>query len=414
MNRIGFHYFQDIQHYRKSDLDTWLPEMRALGTGWLVLKAPPDRAIPEQFLQNVMSAGIRPVLHFDFPPDQMPKKEDLGLLFRVYAKWGVQYITLFNKPNLRATWQTTNWAQNDLVERFLDIYLPLAKICVNAGLIPIFPPLEPGGDYWDTAFLRSALRGITRRGYKYLLDKLVIGAISRTAGRPLNWGVGGPERWPRTRPYFTPENGEDQQGFRIFDWYNAFVQSILVTPRPIFLFEVGAPVDEDPEYKNHTIIHKTIVRLLDDQKIPGIEPIPSNVIGSAFWLLSAPDGNPEAGQAWYKTPTEYLPIVDALRSRGQTSNNGSKSAATIAHYLLLPSYAGEISDVHLDLIRPFVKKYQPTIGFSLQEARQAERVTVIGGNGTYPQDEINQLRNAGCIVQQIEGHGIDIASFMTS
>jgi hypothetical protein len=61
-----------------------------------------------------------------------------------------------------------------------------------------------------------------------------------------------------------------------------------------------------------------------------------------------------------------------------------------------------------------VKKHQPTIGFSIKEARQAERVTVIGGNGTYPKNEINQLRNAGCIVQQIEGHGIDIASFMAS
>jgi hypothetical protein len=247
-----------------------------------------------------------------------------------------------------------------------------------------------------------------------LLEKLVIGAIARTNGRPINWGAGGPECWPRTRPYFTPENGEDHKGFRIIDWYNAFVQSVLVTPRPTFLFEVGGPVEEDPGHKNHTILHKTIISLLDGEKIPGAQPLPSNVIGSAFWLLSATEGSSDNGQAWYKTPNEYLPIVDAVRNRRGIAKNGSKSVSTIAHYLLLPSFAGEISDVHLDLIRPFVKKYQPTIGFSLQEARQAERVTVIGGNGSYPQDEINQLRNSGCVVQQIEGHGIDIASFMTS
>jgi hypothetical protein len=107
-----------------------------------------------------------------------------------------------------------------------------------------------------------------------------------------------------------------------------------------------------------------------------------------------------------------------LRKRAKAlegSSEGSKTSPhQIAHYLLLPSYEGEISDVHLDLIRPFVKKHHPTIGFSIQEASLAQRVTVIGGNGTYPQNEINQLRSAGCIVQQIEGHGIDIASFMTS
>jgi hypothetical protein len=82
----------------------------------------------------------------------------------------------------------------------------------------------------------------------------------------------------------------------------------------------------------------------------------------------------------------------------------------IRHYLLLPTYDGEISDVHFDLIRPFVKKHHPTIGFSLQEARQAQRVTILDGVGTYPDREISQLRSAGCIVHQIDTNGIDIAS----
>ncbi len=418
MNRIGFHYFQDTQHYRQTDLDTWLPELNAIKAKWLVLKSPSERAIPECFLRGVIDAGIKPVIHFDFPPDHTPSKEDLALLFRVYAKWGVNYVTLFNKPNLRTSWQTTNWAQIDLVERFLDIYLPLAKICINTGLTPIFPPLEPGGDYWDTAFLKSSLHGIKRRGYKFLLEKLVIGAVTKTNGNSLNWGVGGPERWPKVRPYYTPDNEEDQRGFRIFDWYNAFIQSILVSPRPIFLFEVGIPLGDDQDIKNHTLINKTIIHLLDREKIPGIDPIPDNVIGSAFWLLSGEVGNPDIAHAWYTSPKEYKPIVELLRNRARGSGNGSNGSQTklhaITHYLLLPTYSGEISDLHLDLIRPFVKKYQPTIGFSIQEARQAERVTVIGGNGTYLQNEINELRNAGCIVQQIEGHGIDIASFMAS
>ncbi|PKP01191.1 MAG: hypothetical protein CVU11_15960, partial [Bacteroidetes bacterium HGW-Bacteroidetes-6] len=41
----------------------------------------------------------------------------------------------------------------DLVERFLDRFLPLANQVVSEGAVPVMPALEPGGNYWDTAFL---------------------------------------------------------------------------------------------------------------------------------------------------------------------------------------------------------------------------------------------------------------------
>jgi hypothetical protein len=416
MNRIGFHYFQDTNHYRQRDLETWLPELNAMKTSWLVLFAPTDRAIPEPFLRGILDANIEPVLHFHLSPDRLPPFEDLSMLFQVYGKWGVQYVTLFNKPNLRTIWQTTNWAQTDLVERFLDIYLPLSAMCLSAGLTPIFPPLEPGGDYWDTAFLKASLQGIKRRGYKHLLDKLVIGAYARTGEQSLNWGAGGPERWPDTRPYFTPDDKEDQQGFRIFDWYNAIVQAVLVEPRSIFLFEVGCLTDDGTTLKIHTQKNLEIAQLLDGEEIVGIEPIPSNVIGSAFWLLSAPQGSPQISHAWYKTISESRPIVQVLRNWAAGSHDDPQSkqldSRFLSHYLLLPSFNDEISDVHLELIRPFIKKYKPTIGFSLEEAQHANRVTVIGGNGLYPDGSINHLRNSGCVVQEIDDSGIDIASMV--
>ena len=47
--------------------------------------------------------------------------------------------------------------QQDLVERFIDRFLPLAALVVHLGMIPLFPPLQPGGDYWDLTFLKQAL-----------------------------------------------------------------------------------------------------------------------------------------------------------------------------------------------------------------------------------------------------------------
>jgi hypothetical protein len=417
MNRIGFHYIPDSHHYRQSDLDTWLPELSAMKTRWLVLEAPTDRAIPEVFIRGLLGEQIEPVLQLSLPSHRSTPVEDLAFLFNIYAKWGVRYLTFFNRPNLRAFWRSADWVQADLVERFLDIYLPLADTCLNSGLIPIFPVLEPGGDYWDTAFLRASLQGIKRRGKNHLLDKLVIGAVARIGNQNLNWGAGGPERWPEARPYASLESKENHQSFRIYDWYNALVQSVLIEPKPIFLFEVGCSLHSEMQDNVHTQLNLSIARLLEGENISGLEPIPTFVLGSAFWLLSASEGSPNLSQAWYKPSGERLPIVSEIHQWAagilKEEKPATKDLQRIAHYVLLPSYQGEVSDNQLDLIRPMIKKYKPTFGFSIEEARLAKRVTILGGMGSYPEDSINQLRNSGCIVYQIEENGMDIASMLS-
>ena len=57
VRRIGFHYFPDTQHYRQSDLQTWLPLLHELGAGWLTLQAPDNRAIPEAFIRGLIDGG---------------------------------------------------------------------------------------------------------------------------------------------------------------------------------------------------------------------------------------------------------------------------------------------------------------------------------------------------------------------
>jgi hypothetical protein len=82
----------------------------------------------------------------------------------------------------------------------------------------------------------------------------------------------------------------------------------------------------------------------------------------------------------------------------------------LAHYLLLPTYEWGVADWHLDVIRPFVKKYQPTIGFSLKEASLAEQVTVIGNTQVFSDSDLDQLRSNGCRVERISGDGTSIAT----
>lgn len=430
--RLGFHYFPDAFHYRESDLAAWLPELRALGASWVTLTAPVDRAIPEAFIEGLVRAGIEPIIRFQHSLSEPGNIEDLKLFFESYGKWGVHYIVLFDRPNLRSSWPVATWAQEDLVERFLDRFLPLAECALDAGLYPVFPPLEPGGDYWDTAFLHAALLSLKRRKQNRVLDKLVLSAYAYTGERSLNWGAGGPERWPGAHPYFTPADEQDQRGFRIFDWYLAIARSVQLLSCPILLFGAGTPSISstkpspapDPTRQTEDVL--SIAQLLagetvSDHDVPDgeLDLVPPEVIGCNFWVLATAPTSPYAPQAWFQTDGQSLSVVGALRQWMSSSGKylaSSKAASNdpskppIAHYLLLPTYEWGIADWHLEIIRPFVKKHQPTIGFSLAEAARASRVTVIGGPQVFSDEVLDRLRMNGCMVERICGDGTSIAS----
>src|SRR4030066_972672 len=144
--RYGFYYYPDVLHYRENDIHSWISELHALGASWLTLLAPTDRAIPELFIRRIIEAGIQPVLHLPLSTTRSGGSDELNVLFNAYSHWGVKYITLFDRPNLLRNWSPSTWAQKNLVERFLDIFLPIADQVLKAGLVPVFPPLEPGGD----------------------------------------------------------------------------------------------------------------------------------------------------------------------------------------------------------------------------------------------------------------------------
>ncbi len=525
-SRIGMHYYPDSLHYRERDLLIWLPALKALGASWLTLLAPADRAIPEPFLRGLLDAGIQPVLHFQLPLTSQDSESPLDLLFDVYANWGVRYAALFDRPNMRHAWPASSWAQADLVERFLDIFLPVATKARHAGLTPVFPPLEPGGDYWDTSFLQAALSGIARRGHDALLQDLHIGAFAWADAQNVEWGAGGPERWPGVRPYSTPQGEQDQRGFYIFDWYIAHTQAALGAPLPILLLAAGQRlpasreefVTETQELEHAAINQAIARRIIDGGQLGEDEsPISPYVLACNFWLLAAESDNEYAPQAWYQADGYYLPVVDAIEQLagreaplvesemheayefipdpfgkettliGFTDNNllidnaeifeagwdetgtdeggadtrspevepeilaepfsetpeepptnsaqieveptahpkpeepatppqpgdpltETSNPLPIAHYLLLPLPDSGAAEWLLEAARPFVLKYHPTVGYSVEEASHPRYVTVVGSEGVFPEALLAGLRSRGCDTNRIAGDGTEIAT----
>ncbi len=426
LSRFGLHYFPDTLHYRDADLQVWLPELASLGAGWLILPAEVGRAIPESFITGLLSNQIQPVVHFQLPNDQPPPLAELQTLLDVYAKWGVQFVSFFDRPNDRSAWPAAAWAQQDLVERFLDHFLPVAEMAYHGGMTALFPALHPGGSYWDTAFLRSALQSMLRRKQERLTRSLALSAYAWTHRKPLNWGAGGPERWPHTRPYLTPEGSQDQRGLHIADWYASIAKSVLDETLPIFQFQTGQPglplggqAEKTSTPGDACQVALAITRLLAKEKVfsaedpsEALEPIHADVVCSAFWLLSALPGAAEEKQAWYSPEGKALPPAETIRTHKARAKVAKMGANRIRQYLLLPTYDWGIDEVHLEVIRPFLRKYRPTVGFSLDEAVLADAVTVIGDESVFPEDALNRLRQAGCRVERISGDGTTIASLL--
>lgn len=433
-SRLGFHYFPDTLHYREADLQTWLPVLQEFGARWLVLRSDIKRAIPEHFLHGLKEAGIEPLIQFSLSLERLPDLKEIGTLLDVYGRWGAHYAVFFDRPNARSAWPTVNWVQQDLVERFLDRFLPVANLSMQAGLAPVFPPLEPGGSYWDTAFLRSALQAIQRRKQDLLLQSLVLSAYGWTGENErcwLDWGAGGQARWPKTRPYHTPVGSQDQRSFRIFDWYLSIARDVLQEECPLILLQAGLPgspekISEEAAWSEEKgQSYATIARLMAGERVADslvegrdLQPVPASVIGSAFWLLGASAASPFAGQAWFQENGKKHPAVEAFRvwRRERAERERAEMAARrtnqhpIQHYLLLPGYEWGVSDWYLEVIRPFVKRHRPTVGFSPEEAAKADRVTVVGSASHYPDDMINFLEKSGCFVEQIAGDGTKIAT----
>ncbi|HPH96146.1 MAG TPA: hypothetical protein PKW33_05565 [Anaerolineaceae bacterium] len=428
--RLGFHYFPDTLHYRESDLHTWLPQLRALGASWLTLLSPLQSAIPETFLSGLMRSDIQPVVQFGLRPGDLPGLPEIRLLLETYARWGLRYVVLFDRPNSRQSWPSNAWAQEDLVERFLDKYLPFAQAAIQAGLIPVFPPLEPGGAYWDTAFLKAAVLSLVRRRQNQLLDSLVLSGYAWSWDHSLNWGCGGPGRWPGSRPYLTPARQQDQRGFRIYDWYQAVTLAILGRRSPVILFGGGAqrdPLGETltaPHPEKHAALNLNLARLMageeviENGQVP-LDPVNEDVLCCNLWLLATSPVHPHQPHAWFQPENTCLPAVSALRQwvASQPVVPAFISSPPPAHvhsnanthYILLAE-SELLSPAVLDVLHPLIARDHATLGYSIAEACQARTVTLAGPREAFSEETLNQLSASGCQMQWLADSGTLIAT----
>ena len=78
---------------------------------------------------------------------------------------------------------------------------------------------------------------------------------------------------------------------------------------------------------------------------------------------------------------------------------------SIRHYLLFwqRPYPGPFAPEDFTGAAEFIVRFRPTVGFSVNDARHAEYVTVVGSEAGITQEQELSLRQSGCRVERIAG-----------
>lgn len=411
LQKFGFIYFSSPKSLLNTQLYEWLPAIRQLGASSIIFQSDFNRAIPEDPFLIAMEYGLSPIVHF---VAELPKARDFNqasVLFDAYAKRGVNKVILGNRPNVKSAWPSAGWQYENLVEQFLDRFIPFAQYAIQSGIKPVLPPLQPGGDYWDTSFNALVFSGLKNRQMDSIINQLIISSFGYTFGKPLSWGKGGPERWSGSKPYQTPDGQEDQLGFYNFEWSQSIAERILGRALPAIILDAGfagpTSMQQDPEktLKNiKSILHA--ISMGQDEDYAGDEIKFNPLMQGCYFSLDKID-------ALMQRELSVKSLFEIF-GQPQMGKSGSgihvENQKIIAHYLLLPSHANSVSDAILNKVRPIIKKQRPTVGFSLAEASFAEQVSIYPDPMLFPEEKINQLRAAGCSVEVLPESGMEIAT----
>ncbi len=395
--QLGFHYYPDTDHYNSSDLDDWLPVLKSAGASWLTLRANASSPVPRLFLEGLLQNGIQPIVHVTDLVGTL-RMAQVYTNLKDYVDSGVEIVIFYDRPNMRASWPASSWSHEGLVTRFVDTLTPVLEAQVEMGLKPTIPPLEPGGDYWDTAFLESCLALLTKRTSEDVMAGLTLTTYMWSYGKPLDWGQGGHRKWPEARPYSSPEGSQDQRGFQINDWYQEIAERITGHRLPTIVVAGGAgPSQAYSSPEAIQIGNNEVARYLAE------EGVSDEILNFCFYPLTTAENHQDFPAAWY-LPVESKQVSEKEDGAVEVTVPCGKP---IQHYVLI-GLSNQVNGLQVwNAIAPPIISARATVGFSLEEARHAARVSIVGNYQTMPGEIDAELLAGGATVERFESWNTD-------
>ena len=277
-------------------VDRFVKEAKAMHMKWVVfLNDGTNLPDNEYLVRKLTENGIMPVMRI-YTPNGAPIQGDLEALVRHYRALGVHYFQLYNEPNLICE----NQGQFPDVGRYLDMWIPAARAVVNAGGLPGFGALAPGGNFDDLEFFKQALDGIIQRGQADVLDNAWISLHNYTLNHPLDYM-------------------KDSNGFLKFRWYDQVVREKLGRRMAIIGTEGGTYVGASEDKTLPAISQEMQIEMVKGayEYMRNAEPY---FFAHTYWIIAN-----EAGGGMDKSfrhqalfaPRGQMPVVDALKGMSE-------------------------------------------------------------------------------------------------
>ena len=436
--KLGFHYYKDAGHFDDPSLDYWLPKLQAAGTSWLVIYAPDNSEIPENFIQRLRDTRIEPIVVLNYSISEPPSPQIFQQRMAYFHSIGIHMVQFFNRPNMKSSWNPEEWIKPGLVTRFIRKYADYAVICVREKVIPLFPLLEPGGDYWDLAFLRTSVKVIKKEYSESLLSNLVFSGSAALNKHALTWNEGGPAAYPAAVPY--AEGQVDHRGFYLFSWYEDILRKEIGKNVPLLLMNAGMWESSsgifDIVTKESRQQYLNILNMLQEVTLKGEGRIPSYVLSCCIYKLPTteslstavpqektvpgnlfgPDIQVPAGEkkplgekirAFFNSLKNFNPIALIkkfgtniallIKQTGRTVFRGE----SLKEYFLLPEVSSLFTEDQLNVIRQYIKLHKCASGSDLNEALSSKNVIMIDDQALYPAYMLRQLQDRGCAVHTV-------------
>ncbi len=436
--KLGFHYYKDSGHFDDASLDYWLPKLQAAGTSWLVIYAPETGEIPENFIIRLREARIEPVVVLNYSISEPPSVPIFQQRMAYYHSIGIHMVQFFNRPNMKSSWSAEEWIKPALVTRFIRKFADYATICVREKVIPLFPLLEPGGDYWDLAFLRSSIKQIRKEYSESLLSNLVFSASACLNRHPMVWNEAGPSGIPAAAPY--TEGQVDHRGFYLFSWYEDILRKEVGKNVPLLLMNAGL---WDPTSGIFDVVTKeskqqylNILNLLQEVTLKGESKVPPFILSCCVYKLpsteslsaSVPSENRAGSNVFGLDPKSLTedskPFIEKVRGLVQNIKyfnlqEINKRVGTILatnikalgkilfqggslkEYFLLPEVNSLFTEDQLNVIRQYIKLHKCASGNDLNEALSSKNVIMIDDQALYPAYMLRQLQDRGCVIHTV-------------
>ena len=436
--KLGFHYYKDAGHFDDPSLDYWLPKLQAAGTSWLVVYAPENGEIPENFIMRLRDVRIEPVVVLNYSISEPPSQQIFRQRMAYYHSIGIHMVQFFNRPNMKSSWNAEDWVKPGLVTRFIRRYADYAAACVQEKVIPLFPLLEPGGDYWDLAFLRSSVKQMRKEYSDAVISNLVFSASGCLYRHAIEWNEAGPAGCPPAVPY--AESQVDHRGFYLFQWYQDILKKELGKSVPLLMMNAGmwdgsagifdvVTRDSKQQYLNILNLLQDVTQKSDSKippyilsccvyKLPSTESLSASVpVGknAADSVFSADISiNTDVKVSFSEKFLHFLRSINLKNFFEFIKKVGTKLASSIYNaarflmrggslkeYFLLPEVNSLFTEEQMNTIRQYIKIHKCASGNDLNEALASKNVIMIDDQALYPAYMLRQLRDRNCAVHTV-------------